>query len=166
MRNTIINLSLVAGAIAGLCVGEIQPASSKTWRQQLAAVGVQSIQRQDCYPGLLAYYNYAKNTLTFCENNITSDLHYERVFNHELVHVVQDCAHGGIASPRTGTLADVVGGSEGDKFAQTMMQATPDAKLEAIHNSYKPGQFGIEVEANALMNHPDLVSHLFHKLCL
>jgi hypothetical protein len=126
----------------------------------LQALGIPILQRH-CEAGLMGSYNYARNEITLCQNNLKKDSEsYLTTLAHESWHVIQDHATG-----LDNVLIAPVTWSTNEPENLEAMRASLDLnRMQTILNRYDGEDYAFEVEAYVMEEHPETVLRILEAL--
>lgn len=151
-------------------IHDMKPIHTAAVLSNLFEYGVKVVQPRLCDPSnprVNATYNYANNTL--CVNET---VHVQSLI-HELVHVAQDCAAGGLNTSQLAPMSHVLK-AQGDSMRAKVLteivvarsRANGSRKLSHVHQATgNQHSFNVELEAYALQDYPSKTVKLFKLFC-
>ena len=156
----------------GLAGGRAAAADPEPWPALLERLGVQLVVESACGgPGQLATYNMGLNRLCLSAALERDPALRERVLQHELVHVVQDCLDG-LETPTSLSLQEglrATGAFSDQQLAGFFLQyLRAQGNLRHVVATTAPlpqDSRQREVEAYALQGDPPLVRRLLETRC-
>ena len=102
-------------------------------------------------------YNYSYNVIVMCSNNLPNRHEFVETFNHEVVHLIQDC--------RAGLNNSILKTAGNDDYIMGLWSLLPANKQANILNSYDPADYDVEIEAFYFETRPVTVKNELIDVC-
>lgn len=113
-----------------------------------------SVQQKNCDPGVSGSYNYARNVMTLCQNNLKNNQdEYIATLAHESWHLIQDY----VAGLDNATIIPVTLGSGDYEGFSDLVSSLDLSTIENILVSYDGEDHPFEVEAFFMEDYPESV---------
>lgn len=121
------------------------------------------VRYETCKAGLAGSYNYARNEVTLCPNNLRGDRGaYVTTLAHESWHVIQDHATG-----LDNVVIAPISQSASDYGSFAAMAAGLDAnRMQTILNRYETEDYAFETEAFMMEAYPETVLEILENIHL